>query len=43
MAAAFQRGIPQAEMVTIPGAGHMANMEAVEPFNDIVLRFLHEH
>jgi len=43
IAVAFQRGIPHAEIVTIPGAGHMANMEAVERFNDIVLRFLDEH
>jgi pimeloyl-ACP methyl ester carboxylesterase len=43
IAAAFERSIPHAERVTIPGAGHMVNMEAVEQFNDIVLRFLDEH
>jgi 3-oxoadipate enol-lactonase len=41
--AAFQQSIPHAELVTIPGVGHMVNMEAVEQFNDIVLRFLDEH
>lgn len=43
MAVAYQKGIPHAERVTILGVGHMANMEAVERFNDIVLRFLDEH
>jgi pimeloyl-ACP methyl ester carboxylesterase len=42
IAAAFQRSIPGAESVTIPGVGHMVNMEAIEQFNDIVLRFLDE-
>jgi pimeloyl-ACP methyl ester carboxylesterase len=43
IAAALERCIPQAKLVTISGAGHMVNMEAVERFNDIVLRFLDEH
>jgi pimeloyl-ACP methyl ester carboxylesterase len=43
VAAALQRGIPHAEPVTIPGVGHMSNMEAVEQFNEIVLRFLERY
>lgn len=40
MAASFQRSIPHSTLVTIPGVGHMVNMEAADQFNDVVLRFL---
>lgn len=33
---------PHARQVILPGVGHMSNMEAPEPFNDIVLDFLSE-
>jgi 3-oxoadipate enol-lactonase len=32
--------IPQLTKLVLPGAGHMANMEAPEAFNEAVLRFL---
>jgi 3-oxoadipate enol-lactonase len=32
--------LPQAELRTIAGSGHMSNMEAPEVFNDLVLEFL---
>jgi pimeloyl-ACP methyl ester carboxylesterase len=35
--------IPASRMVTIPGAGHVSNMEAPERFNQVVRDFLHEH
>jgi pimeloyl-ACP methyl ester carboxylesterase len=31
--------LPRAERETIPGAGHMANIDESEAFNDIALRF----
>jgi 3-oxoadipate enol-lactonase len=34
------REIPQAELRTIGGSGHMSNMEAPKLFNEIVLQFL---
>lgn len=34
------RKIPRAELVTIPGAGHMVNLEAQAEFNAVVLGFL---
>ena len=34
--------IPGARKVVLPGAGHMANMEAPEKFNEVVLQFLEE-
>jgi pimeloyl-ACP methyl ester carboxylesterase len=33
-------GIPGARLVTIAGAGHLANQERAEPFNDAVAEFL---
>lgn len=42
MAQAMAARIPGAQLVTLPGAGHMANMEAPERFNQIVLGFLGE-
>ena len=34
------RGIPRARKVVLPRVGHMANMEAPGPFNEVVLNFL---
>jgi 3-oxoadipate enol-lactonase len=34
------REMPQAELQTIAGSGHMSNMEAPQAFNELVLRFL---
>jgi pimeloyl-ACP methyl ester carboxylesterase len=34
------RGIPGAQEIVIPGAGHMLNMEAPDEFNQLVLEFL---
>lgn len=42
IADALERGIPKATKVVIPGVGHMANMEAPEKFNEVVLSFLSE-
>jgi pimeloyl-ACP methyl ester carboxylesterase len=36
----MQRGIPGAELVVIPGAGHMSNMEQPAAFNAALARFL---
>jgi 3-oxoadipate enol-lactonase len=33
-------GIPGAELATIEGAGHLANQERPEAFNDVLVRFL---
>ena len=35
----FEQAIPDTELVVIPGAGHVSNLEAPEPFNDAVRRF----
>lgn len=40
MAAALTAGIAGARMETIPGAGHLSNMERPEPFNAAVRAFL---
>ena len=40
MADKLAKEIPSARKVLIPGAGHMANMEAPAEFNRIVLEFL---
>ena len=32
--------MPQAELRTIAGSGHMSNMEAPQVFNELVLGFL---
>jgi pimeloyl-ACP methyl ester carboxylesterase len=34
------RTLPRASLCTIPGAGHMANLERPERFNDCLLEFL---
>lgn len=40
IAALLAEGIPSARRVSVPGAGHMPNMEAPAAFNRIVLEFL---
>ena len=37
------REMPQAELRTLAGSGHMTNMEAPETFNELVLGFLQRH
>lgn len=32
----FERAIPDAHLVVIPGAGHVSNLERPEEFNDAV-------
>jgi pimeloyl-ACP methyl ester carboxylesterase len=39
-AEALARGLPHARKVTLPGVGHMANLEAPEAFNRAALDFL---
>ncbi|MBM2849542.1 MAG: hypothetical protein HW418_2484, partial [Anaerolineales bacterium] len=39
-AEALQQGIPKAQKAILRGAGHMANMEAPQKFNEVVLSFL---
>jgi pimeloyl-ACP methyl ester carboxylesterase len=43
VACQFERAIPDAKLVVIPGAGHMSNLEKPEPFNDAVRKFCREH
>jgi pimeloyl-ACP methyl ester carboxylesterase len=42
IAARFAAEIPGARTVVLPGAGHMANMDAPEAFNRVLLDFLAE-
>jgi pimeloyl-ACP methyl ester carboxylesterase len=37
----LEQAIPDTELVTIPGAGHISNLERPERFNDAVREFLH--
>jgi pimeloyl-ACP methyl ester carboxylesterase len=39
----FEAAIPGAELVLIPGAGHVSNLERPGPFNDAVRRFCRDH
>ena len=39
-AEAIRAKVPNADVITIPGTGHLPNMEAVEEFNAIALDFL---
>ncbi len=39
----FERVIPDAELVVIPGAGHVSNLEQPDPFNDAVRAFCRAH
>jgi pimeloyl-ACP methyl ester carboxylesterase len=41
IAAMLQRDIPDARQISIPGAGHMTNMEKPALFNKYILDFLH--
>lgn len=34
------RGVPGARLVTIPGAGHIVNLDAADAFNKSLLAFL---
>jgi pimeloyl-ACP methyl ester carboxylesterase len=38
----FQAAIPTADLVVIPRAGHMSNLEQPEAFNEAIRRFLRE-
>ena len=40
---AFAAAIPQAELVIIPGAGHVSNLERPEAFNAAVRAFCRAH
>jgi len=40
MAQLLAVGIPDAELVTLPGTGHMSNMDSPDRFNEAVLAFL---
>jgi pimeloyl-ACP methyl ester carboxylesterase len=42
MAATLKEGLPNARLVTIPGVGHMANMEAPQAVNRAILDFLRD-
>ena len=39
----FERRIPGATLAVIPGCGHVSNLEAPGPFNELVRGFLHNH
>lgn len=39
----FERGIPGARLALIPNCGHVSNLEAPGPFNEVVRDFLREH
>ena len=39
----LQQAIPNSELVVIPGAGHVSNLEQPEAFNDAVRRFCRAH
>ena len=39
----FQAAIPEAELVVIPHAGHVSNLERPKPFNDAVREFCRVH
>jgi pimeloyl-ACP methyl ester carboxylesterase len=39
----FERAIPDAELVVIPGAGHESNLDQPEPFNAAVREFCRAH
>lgn len=43
VASALHEAIPHSELVAIPGAGHVCNIDAVEPFNDTLRGFLRAH
>jgi pimeloyl-ACP methyl ester carboxylesterase len=39
----FEQAIPDAQLVVIPGAGHVSNLERPEEFNDAVREFCRTH
>jgi pimeloyl-ACP methyl ester carboxylesterase len=39
----FEQAIPGAQLVVIPGAGHLSNLEQPEPLNDAVRAFCRTH
>jgi pimeloyl-ACP methyl ester carboxylesterase len=39
----LENAIPDAELVVIPGAGHVSNLEKPCPFNDALRRFCRDH
>ncbi|WP_207423729.1 alpha/beta fold hydrolase [Desertivirga brevis] len=39
----LQQGIRRSELITVPSAGHMSNIENPEVFNDALLNFLAKH
>jgi pimeloyl-ACP methyl ester carboxylesterase len=39
----FEQAIPGAQLVLLPGAGHVSNLEQPEPFNDAVRTFCRAH
>jgi pimeloyl-ACP methyl ester carboxylesterase len=39
----FERAIPDATLVVIPGCGHVSNLEQPEQFNDAVREFCRAH
>ncbi len=43
VAADLHTAIPHAELVQLPGAGHVCHVDAVEPFNAALRRFLQAH
>jgi pimeloyl-ACP methyl ester carboxylesterase len=43
VAAALHEAIADSELVVLPGAGHVCNIDAAEPFNATLRRFLSEH
>ena len=43
VACQFENAIPGAELVVIPGAGHISNLEQPGPFNDALRRFCRDH
>ena len=40
VAAELHQAIPECELVLLPEAGHVCNVDAIEPFNDTLRRFL---
>ncbi|PWI19924.1 alpha/beta hydrolase [Streptomyces sp. Act143] len=43
VARAFEEAVPGAELVVIPGAGHVSNLDAPDPFNQAVRAFCRAH
>ena len=43
VAGQFEDAIPGAELVVIPGAGHVSNLEKPDPFNEAIRKFCRGH